>query len=299
MLDIQKNPYKGGKAKANKVYHLVSNKGYDEDLKRDRVSISATIPSSYMNDNGDLVSWVVSKKVTTAGIEKKILGQITFQHGILNVGSHQKDLMEFLDTCPWNKVNKPKYPKRVTLFSEYDPEAEKEADYESVTQTVDVYRTILALSGSTLKDIARGFGVKTDQHDKYIHIDLINIAEENPVSFDSYMNGNEIKIKILISQATEFQLIERQKNIWQWRSKSTGNYNTICVMPKSVRDPIDFLADHLITPDGSEVREQLFKSISILNGEEKEIIEEPEKELELVKVEVEADPFTDDSGFSE
>ena len=292
MLDIQKNPYQGGRAKQKKVYHLTSNKGYDEVLDRDRVGIFSLIPSSYMNEDGDLVSWVVSRKVTTTGTEKKILGQIVFRNGMLIVRKEEKDLMEFLDSAPWNRANKKKYPTRTTLFEEHDPEAEKESDYESVTQTVDVYTSILSLEGSALKNVARGFGVKIDQDERYIQIDLINKAENDPVRFDKYMNSNEIKIKVLISKATELKLIERANNIWQWRSKSTGNYNTICVMPKSVRDPIDFLADHLISPEGAEVREQLFKSTLILNeNKEEEITEEPELEA------VGADGS--DDGFSE
>lgn len=262
MLKIEKNPNKG-KNKGNKVYKLTSNKGYDFDLGKDRVGIFCGIPSKYMNKDGDIVSLVVSKKTTKEGNEKEILGKIVFRNGELKVEKHEADLMNFLDDSPWNKSNKNRDPRKKILFYEYIEEEEKAVEYENITQTVDLMRKILELNGDDLRNIARGFGVNTNQDDKYIQTDLIKISETNP-TFEEYMDSNEIKIKTLISKSVELGLIKRHKKIWMWHTDGSGIGSTICSVPTG-KDPTEYLINFLMAPDGADVREDLHKSISVLN----------------------------------
>ena len=264
MLKIQENPNKGKENNGAKIYKLTANKGYDHDLKRDRVALFAGIPSSYMNKGGDLVSYVTGKKITREGNEKDIHGKIVFRRGTLKVEGHEVDLLEFLDNAPWNKSNEKRDKRKKILFLEYNAADLKEAEYDYVTHEHDLVQTILELKGGDLSDIGRGFGVNVDQDDRLIQIDLINIAKENSVQFEEFMDSNEIKVKALISKSKSLKLIKRHRNLWQWTSKSGGNFNTICSVPAG-KDPEDYLADFLMSPDGSDVRKELFKTTSKIN----------------------------------
>lgn len=196
---------------------------YDPMLGRLKAPLSHTIPSKYSTIEGDILKYVISTTETDKG-KKEILGKVVFVEGELKVLPHQADLLQFLDNCPWNGNNKNRDTSKKIIFNEYNPEQEKEEEFDAIQRESDLIQEILNLAPQELKNIARGFGLSITQTESGIRTDLINTAKNDPDRFEKEMNSPELKVKSLIRNAEDLGLIGLRGRVWTWNNSSNGGF---------------------------------------------------------------------------
>jgi hypothetical protein len=224
MLVIDKNEVsKDFKKRKNAQVFRLHGARYDPELGRLSSPLSHIIPSKYSTREGDILKYVISTTETDKG-KKEILGKVVFVEGELKVLPHQADLLQFLDNCPWNGSNSDRDTSKRIIFNEYNPEQEKEDEFDAIQRESDLIQEILNLEPQELKSIARGFGIHIKQPESGIRTDLINTAKINPDRFEKEMSSPELKVKSLIRNAEDLGLICLRGRVWSWNNSSDGGF---------------------------------------------------------------------------
>jgi len=177
---------------------------------------------------------------------------IVFRQGKLIVPKEKPNLFAYLDTHPQNFKN------GGILFKEMDEAASAE---EKLSNEMDQFEAISMLKNSDVDDVlavALFFKVNIDRKMSEVRYDLLQIAKKNPAKFIKSFDDPAVKMKALLRQAKDYQVIKIAKDSVRWFDS-----NSMIVSVPHGQDPEDIMVRFCLTEKGASVVAEIEKQLDM------------------------------------
>ena len=177
---------------------------------------------------------------------------IVFRNGNLVVPREKPNLRTFLDRHPGNIAN------GGSIFKLMDEAKDAET---KLNEEMSQFEAIAALKNAELDDllaVAIFFNVNIDRKTSEIKYDLLNIAKKNPERFVSAFDDPAVKMKAMIRQAKEYQIIKVNKDSVRWFDS-----NSMIVSVPHGQNPEDIMVRFCLTEKGASVVEDIEKQLDL------------------------------------
>jgi hypothetical protein len=185
--------------------------------------------------------------------EHAVREAVIFRDGFLMVPAEKPNLKAYLMAHPGNKKN------GGSIFEVVDNESKAENTLEmefSISKAIDIIRDTEL---SDLLPIAIYFGINIDRKTSEIKFDLVQTAKKNPAAFMDAMDSPTVRIRSILYQAKEFQILNFKEDAVKWYDS-----NQVIVSVPVGQDPMDVMARFCMTDKGSLVLEDLENRLSKL-----------------------------------
>lgn len=177
---------------------------------------------------------------------------IVFRNGNLVVPREKPNLRAFLDKHPENMANGGR------TFKEVNQAADAE---EKLNQEMSQFEAISMIKSSEIEDllaVALFFKVGIDRKVSEIKYDLLQIAKKNPDKFIKSFDDPAVKMKALVRQAKDYQIINVAKDSVRWFDS-----NSLIVSVPHGQNPEDILVRFLLTEKGASAVEDIEKQLDL------------------------------------
>ena len=177
---------------------------------------------------------------------------IIFRNGKLIVPREQPNLRKFLDRHPQNKSN------AGDLFKQMDEAKDAEV---KLNEEMNQFEAISMMKNSELEDllsVALFFNVNIDRKTSEIKYDLLQIAKKNPTKFIQAFDDPAVKMKALVRQAKDYQIIKVAKDSVRWFDS-----NSLIVSVPHGQNPEDIMVRFCLTEKGSSVVSDIEKQLDL------------------------------------
>ena len=177
---------------------------------------------------------------------------IVFRQGKLIVPKEKPNLFAYLNTHPQNFKN------GGNLFKEMDEAASAE---EKLSNEMDQFEAISMLKNSDVDDVlavALFFKVNIDRKMSEVRYDLLQIAKKNPAKFIQSFDDPAVKMKALLRQAKDYQVIKMVKDSVRWFDS-----NSMIVSVPHGQDPEDIMVRFCLTEKGASVVAEIEKQLDM------------------------------------
>jgi hypothetical protein len=192
---------------------------------------------------------------------------LVFDGGICRVPLHDERMLEFARVNNNNMGVPKRVPNGKWDFYEYDPEAEQKERHQKQMLKINMVLKANELRAEKMKKIAWFLGVKhvddlgLPKSDKSIRTDLLLLVEQDPQTFEKYVDSEEVEISYLVKRAiidAKIDLTLQQGNaVW------ASGKGFITKIP-AARKTDEYLTELAMT-NSNEGREFLEKLKSISN----------------------------------
>lgn len=177
---------------------------------------------------------------------------IVFRNGNLVVPREKPNLRSFLDKHPENMTNGGR------TFREVNQAADAE---EKLSQEMSQFEAISMIKSSEIEDllaVALFFKVGIDRKVSEIKYDLLQIAKRNPEKFIRSFDDPAVKMKALVRQAKDYQIINVANDSVRWFDS-----NSLIVSVPHGQSPEDILVRFLLTEKGASAVEDIEKQLDL------------------------------------
>lgn len=167
---------------------------------------------------------------------------IVFRNGKLVVPREKPNLRKFLDVHPQNIANGGQ------IFRQMDDAKDAEI---KLNEEMNQFEAVSMIKNSDLEDllaVALFFNVNIDRKTSEIKYDLLQIAKKTPSKFIQAFDDPSVKMKALVRQAKEYQIINVAKDSVRWFDS-----NSMIVSVPHGQDPEDIMVRFCLTEKGSSV----------------------------------------------
>lgn len=172
--------------------------------------------------------------------ENAVRKPILFRDGSLLVRKDQPNLMEYLDRHPQNLAN------GGSTFKVLDKNADAEVEIEKEFKTAEAISMVRDKDINDLLPVAVFFGVSTNATSSEIRHNLLRIAKNNPSKFISAFDDPTVKVKSMIHQAKEYNIIKLGSDGAYWFDS-----NTMIIANPAGTDCADTLTRFCLTEKGA------------------------------------------------
>jgi len=172
--------------------------------------------------------------------ENAVRKPILFRNGNLMVRKDQPNLMEYLDRHPHNVAN------GGNTFKVLDKNADAEVEIEKEFKTAEAISMVRDKDINDLLPVAVFFGVSTNAASSEIRHNLLRIAKSTPSKFISAFDDPTVKVKAMIHQAKEYNIIKLGSDGAYWFDS-----NTMIIANPAGADCADTLARFCLTEKGA------------------------------------------------
>lgn len=174
--------------------------------------------------------------------ENAVRKPILFRGGSLLVKKTEPNLMEYLDRHPQNQAN------GGSVFKVLDKkiDAEKEMDIEF--KLVDAISMVRDKDINELMPVAVFFGINVNADSSEIRHNLLRVAKKNPNKFIDAFDDPSVKVKSMIHQAKEYNILKLDQNGAYWFDS-----NKMIIANPAGADCADTLARFCLTERGASV----------------------------------------------
>tara|TARA_R100000353_G_scaffold76261_1_gene57885 strand:+ start:64 stop:897 length:834 start_codon:yes stop_codon:yes gene_type:complete len=177
---------------------------------------------------------------------------IVFRNGNLIVPREKPNLRKFLDKHPQNMANGGQ------VFKEVNQAADAE---EKLSQEMSQFEAISMIKSSEIEDllaVALFFKVEINRKVSEIKYDLLQIAKRNPDKFIRSFDDPAVKMKALVRQARDYQIINVANDSVRWFDS-----NSLIVSVPHGQNPEDILVRFLLTEKGASAVEDIEKQLDL------------------------------------
>ena len=177
---------------------------------------------------------------------------IVFRNGKLIVPREKPNLRKFLDIHPQNIENGGQ------IFKQMDQAKDAET---KLNEEMNQFEAVSMIKSSDLEDllaVALFFKVNIDRKTSEIKYDLLQIAKNNPSKFIQAFDDPAVKMKALIRQAKEYQIIKLSKDSVRWFDS-----NSLIVSVPHGQDPEDIAVRFMLTEKGSSMVADIEKQLGL------------------------------------
>lgn len=177
---------------------------------------------------------------------------IVFRDGKLIVPREKPNLRKFLDVHPQNIANGGQ------LFKQMDDAKDAEVKFN---EEMNQFEAVSMIKNSELDDllaVALYFKVNIDRKTSEIKYDLLQIAKKTPSKFIQAFDDPAVKMKALVRQAKEYQIINVAKDSVRWFDS-----NSMIVSVPHGQDPEDIMVRFCLTEKGSSVVADIEKQLEL------------------------------------
>lgn len=177
---------------------------------------------------------------------------IVFRNGKLIVPREKPNLRKFLDVHPQNIANGGQ------LFKQMDEAKDAET---KLNEEMNQFEAVSMIKNSDLDDllaVALFFKVNIDRKTSEIKYDLLQIAKKTPSKFIQAFDDPSVKMKALVRQAKEYQIINVAKDSVRWFDS-----NSMIVSVPHGQDPEDIMVRFCLTEKGSSVVADIEKQLEL------------------------------------
>jgi hypothetical protein len=177
---------------------------------------------------------------------------IVFRNGKLIVPREKPNLRKFLDIHPQNIENGGQ------IFKQMDQAKDAET---KLNEEMNQFEAVSMIKNSDLEDllaVALFFKVNIDRKTSEIKYDLLQIAKNNPSKFIQAFDDPAVKMKALIRQAKEYQIIKVSKDSVRWFDS-----NSLIVSVPHGQDPEDIAVRFMLTEKGSSMVADIEKQLDL------------------------------------
>lgn len=177
---------------------------------------------------------------------------IIFRNGKLLVPKEKPNLAAFMDTHPQNMKN------GGILFKQMDEALDAET---KLNKEMDQFEAISMMKNSDIDDllaVALFFNVNINRKTSEIKYDLLQIAKNTPSKFIQAFDDPAVKMKALVRQAKDYQIIKVQDDSVRWFDS-----NSLIVSVPHGQKPEDIMVRFCLTEKGSSVVDDIEKQLEL------------------------------------
>lgn len=177
---------------------------------------------------------------------------IVFTEGKLIVPREKPNLRMFLEAHPDNIKN------GGSVFKALDEAATAES---KLTEEMNQFEAISMIKNSEVEDllaVAIFFKVDINRKMSEVKYDLLQIAKKSPSKFIKSFDDPSVKMKVLLRQAKDYQIISIKPDSVRWFDS-----NTIIVSVPHGQDAEDIAVRFLLTEKGASVVEEIEKQLGL------------------------------------
>lgn len=177
---------------------------------------------------------------------------IVFTEGKLIVPREKPNLRMFLEVHPDNINN------GGAVFKALD---EAETAESKLNEEMNQFEAISMIKNSEVEDllaVAIFFKVDINRKMSEVKYDLLQIAKKSPSKFVKSFDDPSVKMKVLLRQAKDYQIISIKSDSVRWFDS-----NTIIVSVPHGQDAEDIAVRFLLTEKGASVVEEIEKQLGL------------------------------------
>tara|TARA_S200002703_G_scaffold134340_1_gene122811 strand:- start:2708 stop:3541 length:834 start_codon:yes stop_codon:yes gene_type:complete len=177
---------------------------------------------------------------------------VIFREGKFFVPREKPNLRKFLDHHPANMANGGK------TFRLMDEAKTAEDRLNIEMQQFDAISMLKNAEIDDVLAIALFFKVDINRKISEVKYDLLQIAKKTPTKFIQSFDDPSVKMKALLRQAKDYQVIKVAKDSVRWFDS-----NTIIVSVPHGQDPEDIAVRFMLTEKGASVVEEIEKQLGL------------------------------------
>ena len=177
---------------------------------------------------------------------------IVFSEGKLIVPKEKPNLKKFMETHPDNIANGGR------VFKSLDKSRDAE---EKLEEEMSQFEAISLIKTSEIDDllaVAIFFNVNIDRKVSEIKYDLLQIAKKTPSKFVQSFDDPTVKMKSLVRQAKQYQIISVKKDSVRWFDS-----NSMIVSVPHGQNPEDIMVRFCLTEKGSSVVSDIERQLAL------------------------------------
>ena len=177
---------------------------------------------------------------------------IVFRDSRIIVPREKPNLRNFLDKHPDNIAN------GGLVFKQMDQAKDAEV---KLSEEMNQFEAVAMLRSSEIEDllaVALFFNVNIDRKTSEIKYDLLQIAKKTPSKFINSFDDPAVKMKALVRQAKDYQVIKIAKDSVRWFDS-----NSLIVSVPHGQSPEDIMVRFLLTEKGSSAVEDIEKQLDL------------------------------------
>ena len=177
---------------------------------------------------------------------------IVFRDGLLIVPKEKPNLRKFLDLHPRNMAN------GGLVFRLVDGAKDAET---KLNEEMSQFEAVSLIKTSEIEDllaVALFFNVNIDRKTSEIKYDLLQIAKKTPEKFVNAFDDPAVKMKALVRQAKDYQVIKISKESVRWFDS-----NSMIVSVPHGQKPEDIMVRFMLTEKGASVVEDIEKQLAL------------------------------------
>ena len=177
---------------------------------------------------------------------------IIFREGKFFVPREKPNLRMFLDFHPENIANGGK------TFKLMDEAKTAETRLNNEMKQFDAISMLKNAEVDDLLAVALFFNVEIDRKMSEVKYDLLQIAKKNPSKFIQSFDDPAVKMKALLRQAKDYQVIKMAKDSVRWFDS-----NSMIVSVPHGQDPEDIMVRFCLTEKGASVVAEIEKQLDM------------------------------------
>ena len=177
---------------------------------------------------------------------------IIFRDGTLMVPKEKPNLRIFMDLHPENMEN------GGLLFKCQDEAKDAEV---KLNEEMNQFEAVSMLKSSDIEDIlavALFFKIGIDRKITEVKYDLLQVAKKNPSKFIQAFDDPAVKMKALVRQAKDYQIIKVAKDSVRWFDS-----NSMIVSVPHGQSPEEIMVRFLLTEKGASAVEDIEKQLGL------------------------------------
>lgn len=182
-----------------------------------------------------------------------IVESVVFREGTLMVSPEQSNLQDFLDAHPDNMAN------GGTSFYIVDMEHDAEEELENEFLVHDAVSMVRDTELDGLLPVAMFLNIDPKRPSVEIRRELLTYAKANPKNFLEMFDNPIVKVKAVIIQAVDFQILKISSDSMRWFDSN----QTIITTPAG-QDTLDVMARFCLTDKGALVYAEITNRLSKL-----------------------------------
>lgn len=177
---------------------------------------------------------------------------IIFRDGKLIVSKEKPNLRRFLEKHPDNIAN------GGSVFREMNVAVDAEKALEKEMSQFDAVSMLKSAEVEDMLAVALFFSVNIDRKLSEVKYDLLQIAKRSPSRFIQSFDDPAVKMKALVRQASNYQVISIKKDSVRWFDS-----NSLIVSVPHGQEPEDIMVRFLLTEKGASVVSEIEKQLEL------------------------------------
>lgn len=208
---------------------------------------------------------LITNPETKEKSEVGVLGDITFDWGILRVDPTKKRLYTYLTYCSWNKDNI--HSKKNKIFFEYIADKKLLSDTVARKRKMEAMSLAFDMDLADLVEYAGSLSVSMDiiNDEELLRATMSSKAEANPDDFIKNFKSPENWVRSVINQAIQLQVLENIPSTGEWNRIDEERQRILIIRAPKGKDQLDWFIQWL-SKDNRGTTELIKECVDRANG---------------------------------